>query len=55
MIEQKEKELRQIDANMKNVLKVQQEMGTLVHEQGKRLDVVEVNIDKALSNVRDVE
>lgn len=36
---------------MVNALKVQQDMQTLVHEQGAKLDIAQQNIDEANENV----
>ena len=37
---------------MEEALKVQTEVGKLVKEQGKKLDIIEDNVDSARSNVK---
>ena len=53
MIEIKEKEIKTIKDRMVGALKVQEDLKTMVFEQGERLDDVEGNIDDAHRNVSD--
>lgn len=53
MIELKEKELLEIKHKMEEALQVQTEVGKLVREQGKQLDIIEDNVDSARSNVKE--
>jgi len=47
MIEIKEKEIKEIKGRMVNALKVQEDMQSLVYEQGAKLDIAEENINQA--------
>ena len=37
---------------MDQALRVQKQVGRLVHEQGEKLDIIEDNVDSARSNVK---